>query len=124
MGTRRISDNEILEQVLAGKTSAEAAQVLGCSAGTVRLRCTKPAFKKRLNQARAEILEGTVERLRRGASEAVEVLTAVMTDENVSAQTRCYAAERVLSNFYRATEILDFERRLSALEDRQDETSA
>jgi len=49
----RFTDERIIEAILAQPTDVQAAEVLGCSPKTIRVRRKKPEFQAKLAEARA-----------------------------------------------------------------------
>jgi hypothetical protein len=68
------ADSMLLAALAAGATAEEAAETAHVSARTVRRRLSDPEFARRVDHARAAMLDSALGRLSAGASSAVDTL--------------------------------------------------
>ena len=112
----KVSDEKIIAALLSATTNVEAARAAGLSTTQLYNRMRHPAFKEKLSEARARLLDGATAALQARMGEAVDTMTAVMHDPDAPAQTRLNAAEAVLRNSLKLSERSDVMARLEALE--------
>jgi hypothetical protein len=96
----------------------QAARKAGLSARTVYRRLVDPAFRQRLEQLRAEIVQRTASMLTGAGMGSVKTLVELQQDAAVSATVRRRAARDVLEMGARFREATAVEQRLAALEAR------
>ena len=111
---QKYSDEQILEALLMAGSAKQAARRLGCSLSCVRDRLSKPTFKAKYEQAKADALGDAIDNLSIRLTTAVDVLTKVAT-------VRVSAADSVLRHGLRYIEMFDVLKRLEALEAKQEE---
>ena len=99
----------------AGHVKA-AARKAGVGYATLRRWLKEPAFRQALAGARREALGVALAGLQGGAAAAVRALRRALKD--AGARVRVRAADAYLRHLGKATELLDVEERLRALEDR------
>ncbi|MHB9049643.1 MAG: hypothetical protein ACYC35_27305, partial [Pirellulales bacterium] len=95
---------------------ASTARRAGVSARTIQRRVADPGFSAQVRAIRTELLERSVVRLRAANLDAVACLKKLLTCE--SDQVRCQAARSILELSVKLGESIEFERRLAALEGR------
>jgi hypothetical protein len=105
--------------LLAEPTVAKAAEAVGVSPETLWRWLRLPEFKARYHEARREALNVGLTRLQGAASQAVDVLVAVMADAEERASTRVSAAKTVLDLAVKIAELQELELRVAALESGQ-----
>jgi hypothetical protein len=117
-GTGKHYADEPLVMALAGGATAEAAaQKAGVSLRTVRRRLAAPAFRQRLQQVRADMVQRTAGALTAAATEAVRTLLELQKPPNPPA-VRLAAARAVLDQGLKLREAAELEERLAELERR------
>ena len=108
-----------LSALVSSTSIRQAAQIAGVSERSIYtwLR-TDSEFQAAYRDIRADSLQTIADAISEKSIEAVEVLSTVMMDENASAGTRIRAAQTILETNLRLMEILDFEQRLTAVEEK------
>ena len=114
-GGRRV-ESALIAALLAGSTWEQAATAAGCSRATVSRRLAEPAFRARLEEARAEHLQLVSDRLAHACTSAVETLEGIMADPAAPPSARVSAARSTLDLAGRYREMVEVEERLQALE--------
>lgn len=112
-----IDNAEIMKQLLLTGSTTAAAKALGVHWQTVNKRLKDPEFAAKLELLRGEMLQIAVDKMKSKLSMAIDVLTAVMEDNDQPANLRLQAANTFLSHTVKYIETADFEKRLKALED-------
>jgi len=120
---KREVDDLLLSALACGATNEVAAQRAGVSVATVERRKRDPKFKKRLNHARAEMVQRTTSTLTAASTEAVRALLDLVKPSAREA-TRLGAARAILELGTRQRESEDLEQRVLDLEQRLDEKSS
>lgn len=115
-GGKRSHKLDLYIAALLSRGSVEAsAEVAGISRTTAWRWMKDPIVLARLREARRDAMHRAIARLQEAASSAVDCLVAVMgSGESESAKVA--AARCVLEQALRATELLDVEERIVALE--------
>ncbi len=126
-GSKKRRAEELLAlHLAAGATVAEAAAKCGVSLRTVARRQKEPAFRQLVVDTRSQLLERAAAQLVAAATEAVEVLRALLSAAGETAKLG--AARAILEHALRFRENSEFAARLAALEARvgkaPDETQA
>jgi DNA-binding LacI/PurR family transcriptional regulator len=80
-GDRSKADLTLLEALVAGRTTAQAADDAGVSVATVRRRLNDPTFQGRLAQARAARYERVLDRTTEYVNAAVSQLGRYLLDD-------------------------------------------
>ena len=114
------NDDEILKALLTSGSPTAAAKQLGISSTTVLNRLKMPEFAKKYETARGEILQNTVNKMTAALSGAIETLAMIMNDADVPASVRVSAADGILRHSLRYIDAVEFEKRLRAVEERND----
>jgi hypothetical protein len=107
----------LLTTLACGATLAQAAAKAGISERTAYRRQADPAFKTRLKEARADLLQRTCAILTAGSLEAVKTLVELQKP-SLQPTVRLGAAKAIVELSLRTREAVDFEERLSAIEQR------
>ena len=102
--------------LLTHPTRQAAATAVGVAAKTLARWQQEPAFAAAYREARRDVLHQATQRAAAACMQAVETLTAVLTEENASASSRLRAAKMILDYAQRALMQDDFAARLLALE--------
>ena len=105
-----------------GATYEDAAERAGVSERTVRRRLDDPAFRHRVDAARAEMLSRAVARLTGASVEAVEALRGLLGSGQDFA--RLGAARAILELGLKLREQLDLAGRVAALEQAAEQAAA
>ncbi len=105
-----------IEGLMTCRTIGEAAAKAGVSKRTLQRWMKHEGFKKQYGRAKAELLEGTINRLRSEGWKGVEILSKIAGDNKTSSAARVSAASRLLETLMKAVEIQDLQQRLDALE--------
>ena len=114
---RRNADESLLMALACGATVDNAARQAGISKRTAYRRLADPAFGRRLQQMRGDMVSRTAGTLTAAAGEAVRTLLELMKNPTSSA-VRLGAARAVLEIGMKLREMADLEARLAALEQR------
>jgi type II secretory pathway component PulF len=112
---RRNVDHNLLTALACGATVEAAARSAGVSESTVYRRLRQPAFRQRLQEVRADMVQRTSAMLTASGMEAVKTLLALQ-QASTPASVRLGAARAILELGLKVREVADLERRLSALE--------
>jgi hypothetical protein len=109
------ADEVLVEALANGSSYAEAGDLAGVSARTVRRRMSDPTFSAEVAKRRNERLGVVSGRLSQLAERALDVLEGALASERAGEALR--AADMVLSLDRRYREQVDFAARLLAVED-------
>lgn len=116
---RRKADDRLLMALACGATVESAARQAGIGETTVYRRMRDPAFKTRLREVQADILQRTAGALTAAATESVRTLLELQKPGTPPA-TRLGAARAVLEIGLKIREIVELESRIVALEEQLD----
>src|ERR1700683_4898153 len=127
--SKRTADQALLQALACGATVEIAARKAGVAERTVYRRLTDAAFKARLMESRADMVQRTAGLLTGAGMSSVKTLVDLQHDVAVAAGVRRRAARDVLEMGLRFRENVDLEQRVVALEGqlaaaRQDVSSA
>jgi hypothetical protein len=111
---RQGGDARLVAELAGGATVVDAARGAGMSEATAYRRLRDDGFKRRIDEARAEILTRAVARLTHASMRAVETLEGLLDSEMDFC--RLAAARSILDIGIRMREQLDISERLAALE--------
>lgn len=115
MATDRRSADELLVVALAsGKTIKDVAAVAGVSETTAKRRMKADGFRRRVQQARAEMVASAAGKLASSMTQAADTLVSLLSDPD--SNVRLKAADKVLAHAMRAAELVDLEQRVQDLE--------
>lgn len=117
MGAQKISDEKMILAILSNKDLLTASKTLGISVQSIYNRLRKPEFRQRLQQERQGKFDVANSKLTDKMSAAIETLSDVMQDVNISARTRIRAAQILLDITLKVTEQADIIQRLDSLEE-------
>ena len=115
-GVRANAQAVAVAGLAAGLTMTEVARQAGVSDRTIRRWLKRDAFRRRVEDARTELITGTVGKLADSAGEAVATLRQLLREGNPPA-TRLGAARVILEMASRYRESEELERRLTVLEE-------
>ena len=113
-GGRKNADAALVAALAGGATVGDAAATAGVGERTVYRRLEDAEFKRRVEEARAEILTGAMTRLSAAATSAVTTLTSLLGAESES--VRLGAARSILDTALRWREQSELAERLFRLE--------
>lgn len=102
--------------LLAGNSIEDAAKEAGCSSVSIDRWLKISEFQSLLNAGKRACFEVASTKLSRGASRAADTLTGVLDDPDASPSVRIRAAEIILSNAVKLSELSDMQNRLTLLE--------
>jgi hypothetical protein len=109
-------DDKLLMALACGATVEAAARTVGVSDRTVYRRLKDPAFHKRLQDMRADMVQRTAGALTAAGAEAVRALLALLK-EATPAAVRLGAARTVIELGLKMREHVELEGRVQALEE-------
>jgi hypothetical protein len=109
-------DEAILLALAAGGNADSAAKHAGVCAKTVRRRLADPAFRARIDQARADMVSAAVGRLADIGSLAVNTLHDLAQGAKTPPAVKLGAARAVLEYMFRGIEIDILARQVAALQ--------
>ena len=116
-GRKPVIDNtEILKQMLLTGSPTATAKALGVHYNTINKRLKQPGFMEQLELLRGEMLQLAVDKMKSKLSKAVDVISAIMEDDEAPATLRLQAANTFLSQTVKYIQISDFENRIRELE--------
>ena len=106
----------VIVALLSCRTIKEAAVRSEVCERSILRWMTEKEFKEAYAQAKSELLETAINKLRTAALDAGSRLHAVVLDSNAPAATAVTAAGRVYELLFRGIQVEDLDRRLSELE--------
>lgn len=110
-------DELILAALLSNPTTKGAAAACGIGETQIYARLRDPAFKKRYDSARLDILDEATAALQKQLLDATEEMAAIMHDPGTSAQVRLNACEAIIRSSLKLTDQVDILRRIEKLEE-------
>ena len=111
-------DEAILAALLSNQTTKAAAAACGIGETQIYARLRDPAFKKRYDTARLEMLDEATARLQSCLCDCIDEIKDISTDPTNSAQIRLNACDMIIRNALKLNEQVVFAERLSAIEAR------
>jgi len=112
---REKGDDALLLALAAGDTVRAAAKKAGISERTASRRLADPDFRRRLTEARADMVQRALGKLADASTEAADSLRKLLQAKKET--VRLSAARTILELGNRLREAVEFEQRLSALEE-------
>lgn len=112
--TKVVSDERVIAALLSTPTLDAAAQQCGLSVRQLYTRRQNPDFIRKLREAQGDALEGAVRFIQHSTATAASTLVEIC--QNGQEQNRLTAARTLLDQAAKLTEVVDFSRRLEALE--------
>lgn len=100
-------DEIIIAALIGNPTVRAASKACGISETQIYARLRTPAFKKRYDDARREVLEQSTAYIQGIVSEAIQKMRSVMNDPDASQQVQLNAAEAITRNSLKLTEQAD-----------------
>jgi hypothetical protein len=113
---RRNADEALALAVATGQTLRDAAGATGVSARTAARRWADAAFRRRVAELRADMVQRSLGRMADGMSDAADTLRELLGAE--SGSVRLGAARALLELGVKLRESVELEERLQALEGR------
>ena len=104
MGKSADRDDLVIAALIANPTIKAASAACGVSETQIRVRLRKPAFKKKYDTARRELLEQTTAYVQGALTEAIDKLLSIMRDPDASPQTQVNAASALVRTFLKLNE--------------------
>lgn len=117
MAGKRISDERMILALVTCKDITTASNELGITRQAIYNRLQQPAFRRKLQNERQGKFQIANSKLTDKMSEAVETLSSVMNDTEVSAGTRIKSAQILLDICLRTSEQMDILERIVAIEE-------
>jgi hypothetical protein len=112
----RAKDGLLIGALLAGRTFEEAAQAAGvCRRTAYRMR-QSAEFQQAYQSAKDELISAAVSALHSNALLFVTTLAAICQDPKARGSEKAVAADRGLSQLFKAHELWDLEQRIAKLE--------
>jgi hypothetical protein len=115
--SRKAVEDVLVAAMACGASVEQAARKAGISERTAYRRLANPAFKARLKEAKADLLQRTCAVLTAGSLEAVKTLLELQKPSSPP-NVRLGAAKAIVELSLRTREAVDFEERLAAIEER------
>ena len=119
---RRKRDDDLLRALACGATVESAARKAGISERSAYRRIADPAFKLRVKQERAAIIERACGMLTAATPESIKTLLSLQ-GEAAPAAVRMGAARALLTINLKFREYTELEERVAALEDQLRQSS-
>jgi transposase len=114
-GNKRAADAALIAHLAAGVIPAGAAKLAGVSEATAYRRLANPAFRQRVEDARAELWKRASAVLSKSAVEGAIVLRRLLRSDD--AKVRLQAAKIVLEQGMKVRDQVDIAQRVAALEE-------
>lgn len=108
-------DEAIAFQLACGKSRNAVAEECGVSTKTVFRKMRTAAFRERVRQLRAKIIDDTAARLAASGAEAIETLVELL-ESTAPPNTRATAARAIIELSLKLRESVELESRIGELE--------
>lgn len=110
--------DKALQALLSCGTLQEAAELAGVAPRSIYTWLREdPAFRSAYDNMKSSCLQNIADKTASNAAAAVDTLKTIMSDDSNTAGARTNAARILLDNYVRLVELVDFEQRLSAVEE-------
>lgn len=106
----------VIVALLSGRKLNDIAKDLGMSANTLRDWRRAEWFREQYDDAKKQLLDGTINKLRSAGNDAVDLLHEVVRNKKMATTPRVNAARSLLEVLLRAVETQDIVARLERLE--------
>lgn len=116
--------DELALALARGMKVVDAGKLVGLSERSVYRRLAEPQFRQVIQTIRQRMLDGAVGQLVEASGQAVRHLVDLMESDTVPAAQRLAACRAVLEFSTKLREQVEFEERLSSLEERFNGTSS
>lgn len=103
----RITDEKMLEALIAAGTVTEAAKMLNCTRKSIYDRLKRPDFYERLQTQRKNGFVLATAKVTDAQSTAINTLVNIMTDEEAGTMARVRSAQAILDVALKVTQITD-----------------
>ena len=110
------NDERLIAALLSNTTVRAACEALGIGETQAYSRLRDPAFRRKYDRAKRELLEQATSALQGRIAEAIDTMGEVMNDPEASHQVRLNAAQSIISSALKLNEETDVLTRLEALE--------
>ena len=108
--------SKAITALLEEPTMKKAAAAAGINEATLWRWLQTPAFRKAYAEARRKVVQQGMARIQRYTSEAASVLYQIMNDIDKPPYTRVAAANSIIDNAGKATELDDYHERIAEIE--------
>jgi DeoR/GlpR family transcriptional regulator of sugar metabolism len=109
-------EEQIIESLIRSSNVSEASALCNVSTRTIRRYLANPEFRKKLQDAKAELLQDAIDELRRNAKGFASVLVEVAHSEIAPPSAKVAACKAGLSIVIDAHSLEDVMRRIAELE--------
>lgn len=116
MSNKKIEDETIISALLATNTRREASALLEIKEHTLYARMSKPAFKKKYQAVKDDLIKSVADRLRAEMLEAVDIISQVMKDPGTPPQIKINASDTIIRHALKINEQREIIERIEALE--------
>jgi hypothetical protein len=113
---RRNADEALALALATGQTLRDAAEAAGIAERTASRRWADPAFRQRVSELRADMVQRSLGRMADGMADAADVLRQLLAAESES--VRLGAARSLLELGVKLRESAELEERLLTLEEK------
>src|SRR5690242_10499631 len=113
--------SKAITALLEEPTMKKAAAAAGINEATLWRWLQTPAFRKAYAEARRKVVQQGMARIQRYTSEAASVLYQIMNDIDKPPYTRVAAANSIIDNAGKATELDDYHERIAEIERQLDD---
>lgn len=120
MSRKTVSDEEIISALLACSTVSEAAKKCGLATRTLYDRMNNKGFQLLYNGAKADILRKAVFLITGKLTEAVEVVSEILSDTSVNPAIRLQAAQTIINSAVKLTDKLQSDEQWNRIENSPD----
>lgn len=117
---KTVSDEEIISALLACSTVSEAAKKCGLATRTLYDRMNNKGFQLLYNGAKADILRKAVFLITGKLTEAVEVVSEILSDTSVNPAIRLQAAQTIINSAVKLTDKLQSDEQWNRIENSPD----
>lgn len=112
---KRFSDEDIASALLIGGTITRTAEILGVNRCKLSKRANSEPVQDLVHQKRTELFSASCSRLIEASTSAIEVLVDTLHNKKASTGQKLRACELLLTNAFRAYELIDLSNDLRAL---------
>lgn len=120
MSKKTVSDEEIISALLACSTVSEAAKKCGLATRTLYDRMNNKGFQLLYNGAKADVLRKAVFLITGKLTEAVEVVSEILSDTSVNPAIRLQAAQTIINSAVKLTDKLQSDEQWNRIENSPD----
>lgn len=113
-GSKKAADAALIVQLAAGISPAGAAQFAGVSEATAYRRLASPAFRQRVEKARADFWERALGVMSKGAAESAIVLRRLLRSDD--GRLKLQAAKALLETGMKIREVVGLSQQIEELQ--------